>query len=390
MHTRFFITPLLAGAVLVLASCSGNGTVTPPQGTASGEQNASTASSASASMPAPPYHLIEAPLFGTSKPQSSLRKPAQAISTIPFWSDQFSFGGSTFPFAIIGTSPFSAPATTVVQSEIQPLTIVFSNGTSIDGAGPAAALAASPVFHSAVFPTETGQFIDVMQRANFNVVGTRYHVRLGTPTVLPAITIAVPSKFGKAGLFSNHTIGLVDFNFMFNALQNVLAARNFNTTTLPVLVVGNVFEYIPPGRSANSCCIGGFHFAQLQGASGIITFAFTAYNSPGIFAGDVEDMTIASHEVAEWGNDPLINNVVPPWGFPTNPSVCVNNLLEVGDPLEVFASSSYPVTLNGTTYHPQDIAFFSWFAHQVPSIARNGQYSYLTPEKLTAPPAACQ
>ena len=33
------------------------------------------------------------------------------------------------------------------------------------------------------------------------------------------------------------------------------------------------------------------------------------------------------------------------------------------------------VTVNGFQYHPQELAFFSWFFNQVPSIGRNGVYS---------------
>lgn len=391
MFLRPNVAALFAAAALTLASCSGGGNGTVPVTQDSPLTQSATTTAGDATMPSPPFQLIEAPLPRTNLKSAMRVTLSTGVSTVPVWSNSFNFGGANFPYTMIGTSPFAAAASTVIGAEIQPLNIVFSNGTFIDGVGPATALAASPVFHSAVFPTETGQFVDVMQRANFaSVIGSGYHVSLGTPTVLPALTIAVPSKFGKVGLFSNRTIGLVNFNFMFNVLQNVLAFRNFNPTTLPVIIVGNVFEYIPPARDRSHCCIGGFHFAQLQGANGIQTFAYVAYNSPGIFRGGVEDITIASHEVAEWANDPLIGNAVPPWGFPTNPSVCVNNLLEVGDPIEVLNPSSYPVTLNGTTYHPQDIAFFSWFAHQVPSIAINGQYSYLTPERLTAPPPPCQ
>jgi len=45
--------------------------------------------------------------------------------------------------------------------------------------------------------------------------------------------------------------------------------------------------------------------------------------------------------------------------------------------------------LNGVTYHPQDEAFFSWFAHQSPSIGAGGRYSYVSPSKLTSPPPSC-
>jgi hypothetical protein len=384
MRSRSFLAPLLAGAALALASCSANSTVPSSPG-------ASAQSSNTAGMPAPPYDFIEAALPST-KLQSSARTTlsAGAISTIPFFTDSFTFGGTAFPFSMVGTSPFTTPATTIVPSEIQPITVVFANNTVIDGVAPANALAASPVFHSAAFPTETGQFVDVMQRANFNLIGTGYHVQLGTPTVLAPIVIKVPGSLGKVGFFSNHAVGIVNFNFLFNAVLSVVAFRNFDPTTLPVLVVGNVFGFNPPSRDIRrTCCVGGFHFAQLEG-NGVVTFVFGAYNTPGLFADQAQDITGISHEVAEWANDPLVNNIVPPWGLPQNPSVCVSNLLEVGDPMEVFVPSNYPVTLNGTTYHPQDVAFFSWFAHQAPSIAVNGQYSYLAPEKLTSPPAACQ
>ena len=97
-----------------------------------------------------------------------------------------------------------------------------------------------------------------------------------------------------------------------------------------------------------------------------------------------------SHEVAEWINDPFVNNIVPGWSIPVNPGYCVSDLLEVGDPIDSFSNASFPVTLNGKTYHPQDEAYFSWFAHQSPSKALHHQYSYISPEKLRAPPPHCQ
>ena len=389
MRTLLKFTGLILSAALIFASCSGGGSTVPPTQTGTAPENNTTSTASNNAIPSPPYQLIEAPLTRPNL-QSASRRTMQAVETVPVWSSSFSFGGANFPFTMVGTDALTTTATTVVPTEIQPMTFVFSGGKVIDGTAPANAVAASPIFHNAVFPTETGQYADVIQRAEFNRVGSGYHVLLGTPTVLPTITIQVPGKFGKIGLFNNRTIGLIDFNFLFNVIQQVLAVRNFDPTTLPVLIVGNIAGYIPPARSAGHCCVGGFHFAQLQGANGIITFAYAAYLLPGFFRGGVSDITAPSHEVAEWANDPLIGNVVPPWGFPTNPSVCVNNLLEVGDPIEVLNPSVFPVTLNGTTYHPQDEAFFSWFAHQVPSIAINGQYSYISPPKLTSPPPPCQ
>ena len=54
-------------------------------------------------------------------------------------------------------------------------------------------------------------------------------------------------------------------------------------------------------------------------------------------------------------NDPTGANPTPPWG-----AGCQNNL-EVGDPL---AGVLYPaITLNGYTYHPQELAMIPWFYH---------------------------
>jgi hypothetical protein len=44
----------------------------------------------------------------------------------------------------------------------------------------------------------------------------------------------------------------------------------------------------------------------------------------------------------------------------------------VGDPL---SGKTFKDALGGFTYHPQELAFFSWFYHQTPSLGVNGWYS---------------
>jgi hypothetical protein len=71
-------------------------------------------------------------------------------------------------------------------------------------------------------------------------------------------------------------------------------------------------------------------------------------------------------------DDPTGTNAVPPWGHIGQQSGCQSNL-EVGDPL---SGTSVAVAMpNGVTYHPQELAFASWFCDQVPSRAVNGWYS---------------
>jgi hypothetical protein len=75
--------------------------------------------------------------------------------------------------------------------------------------------------------------------------------------------------------------------------------------------------------------------------------------------------------VGEWQNDPNTLNPTPSWGHIGQVSGCQNNL-EVGDPL---SGTTIAVTVNGFTYHPQELAFFSWFYHQSPSLGVNGWFS---------------
>ena len=66
-----------------------------------------------------------------------------------------------------------------------------------------------------------------------------------------------------------------------------------------------------------------------------------------------------------------VDNNTNPWGNIGQVSGCQTNL-EVGDPLSGKLQST---RLGGKTWHPQELAFFSWFYHQRPSIGVNRWYS---------------
>jgi hypothetical protein len=118
----------------------------------------------------------------------------------------------------------------------------------------------------------------------------------------------------------------------------------------------------------------GYHNAlpttNAQGKTVIQTYAWGTYNDPGMFSVPVQDIMALSHEISEWYNDPFVDNVIPTWRVPGAPQYGCSNGLEVGDPLV-----GVTFTVNG--YHPQDEAFFSWFAKQVPSVGIAGQFTYL-------------
>ena len=88
------------------------------------------------------------------------------------------------------------------------------------------------------------------------------------------------------------------------------------------------------------------------------TYSPLVYDTTGLF-GSVTDVSVAAHEVGEWLDDPLVNNLTPVWGGIGQVNGCQNNW-EVGDPL---TGTNFPPILmpNGVTYHPQETVFWSWF-----------------------------
>lgn len=316
--------------------------------------------------------------------------------TVRHWSSSFSFSGHSYHYSMVGTNPSSGSATTTISTEIQPLNFIFSDGKEVKSGSKVTPLIDSPIFQKASLPGGYGQLADVEQRSNFHATvaakSPNYHLRLAQPLLLSAITIHVPSTSGSTITLGNGIVkGYVDYTFMSQTVSQVLAQKKFNGTTLPILLAGDIGLY---DNTLRNCCVVGFHGADSAAPGELVTFIYTSYPTPGASGTTFSDITAASHEVAEWMDDPFVNNVVPPWGDPAggigaDPTVCVNNLLEVGDPIENFANPVFLVTVNGKTYHPQDIAFFSWFAHQKTSIGLHGQYSYISPEKLKSPPPSC-
>lgn len=47
----------------------------------------------------------------------------------------------------------------------------------------------------------------------------------------------------------------------------------------------------------------------------------------------LQDIHALSHEIAEWGDDPFVNNTVEPWLTPTAPQYGCTGVLETGDPV---------------------------------------------------------
>ncbi|MDQ6679127.1 MAG: hypothetical protein M3Z09_17725, partial [Acidobacteriota bacterium] len=315
--------------------------------------------------------------------RAALSPPGLAYYTKGFTS----LGGTVLQMRIIGTDPEAGAATTTIPATILPLRVVFSNGAVLDGANVVQAIQNSPIFQTSSYTvagTDLGntQYLDAMQRGEFwNFPGfsqTDYHLLLGNPTILPSQKITVPADKGVAVLNRNGVmVGLVDINFIGNAIDTLATSGLFSPGTLPMLVTDNVLEY---QGVINNCCIVGYHSAEAGPNATAQTWVYAAYVRDLTFQGTGFDNTVAlSHEVTEWANDPFVGdfaglNVIPPAQLPGQPGSCIINF-ETGDPLEALSNGSFTKTTNGKTYSLQDSTTLWWYLHTSPSYAVNGFYS---------------
>jgi len=299
---------------------------------------------------------------------------------IPF---SFTFQNST-------TSDNTLDGTTKVSDTVgSPVFQTANIGKAADATASAAptypGVAPSP--RTETEPSDTTQLEDAFYRSQFNRSGSDYHLLLGQPTILPTQSFSVPSNQGQlfVGSSSHARIGLLNYSWLSTHLQQTINQLHISSNTLPIILVYNTFLYI---GNVNNCWVLGYHGASSSlngnGQQQVQTYAFASYSDPGIFApnpGDkisyIQDIQGLSHEIAEWGDDPFVNNVINPWVTPTAPQYGCTSDLETGDPMVGYG---FEVKMaNGVTYHPEDEVFYSWFARQSPSISAAGPtvYTYL-------------
>jgi len=328
-------------------------------------------------------------------------QPEAGARTVPFFSDSFSFNGTTYPYTMVGTNPRTSKATTTVPTVIVPLRFVFADGQVAEPGTAVSKVIASPLFQSARFSSGTTQYGDAIRRAMFwsYDAKTAYHVLLGQPTVLATQTIDVPSgqgAFVPAGTFLGTVgplqihaavpLGVVNEQWLSTALDQLLNTLDVSPTALAMLLSRNVITNrgVPGNHGAQQ--LASSSAGPPNGSQTVRTEIWASYGDPYFFA-ELPNLThntdILSHEVSEWLHDPFISNTVPAWESPLPLSsgfYGCSSLLETGD-----AVSDAAFEVNG--YQLQDEAFLSWFARQEPSIGIKGQYTYLG--TLTQVPPVC-
>ncbi len=340
--------------------------------------------------------------------QATAAAPVAAASTpgLPTWrfnvhSDR---DGNNYTGVMVGKNPFSEDSgRTSVATQIVP--IIFKThtvGTSVNAKAiiattpgdntfnptqpdpaclgsrnnnPLRLFQQSPILQSADFNyggTDAGrtQTTDAFQRANFWKVIDRedYHVTLGPVSNFNAITVDVPAANGLA--LATTALGppafcapmaIVDANlfdlFINTNILPALAPHGVNHGTFPIFLLYNAVLSDGDPTNLLNCCILGYHGTGNNDSTA--TYSPMDFDSTGLFGVSGLDIATASHEVAEWMDDPFGNNPTPAWGHTGQVPGCQGNL-EVGDPLSGTEAPRI-IMPNGFTYHIQELAFFSWF-----------------------------
>jgi len=339
----------------------------------------------------------------------ALRGASESGTTVKTFTTTVTDGSSTFTYTMMGKNPFvtQAKPSKTIQTTLIPVIIKFSNGdkwnptavTSCDTESAITRVQNSPLFNAQAWSfgatsVGTGEYVDEFQRAEFwsqtkpTGINPGYNTNLAI-TTHAALTINVPSAdsatIDSAGC-GNDLLGGVDIDYLDSRLQSYITGTLGPTasTTFPLFVLTNVVAY--EDSDPSDCCVLGYH-SSLTNDSHFQVYGIADYDTSGDFGAKVSDTSAMSHEVAEAINDPNGSNPTKPWGDVGQvPSGQCQSNLEVGDPLSGTAALISD-TLNGFTYHLQELAFFSWFYHSSPSLGVNGWYS--DEDTFTTSAAAC-
>jgi hypothetical protein len=331
--------------------------------------------------------------------------------------------GNIFPFVMMGNDPLTGGTTTIpaVMTEVS-LQLLNADGTvftTVPYAPFSTLTTHSPNFENFVYDSSTvaTQFGDAVQRAEFfSTAKPTWHTKL-KPSIVNQVTVTVPffvnvelsdgtiiqarSYFSGTAADGSTFVLMLDllFNFFFdNQVVNDINAGNFPTSALNYELFPNTFLFSLNTNNPNtpgSCCVLGFHTYFFE--SGLApqprwVTIFASYISPGLFGAGFQDITGLSHETSESLNDPFLNNATPVWQFPGQPptsTFCQGNL-ETGDPVEVLANATVPITLlvsgKPFVFHPQTEALLQWFEMGPASNAVDGAFSY--PDETALPASA--
>lgn len=334
--------------------------------------------------------------------EARLRRQSATGRTVTFWNEKVvsPIDNRTYSVDMVGRSPYKPPERASIPYVIIFARVHLPDGTVLDPTKPAACdtvavetrFSNSPLFSPANFISNgvkvsapSGeQFLSAFQRANFwsQVNGSDYGLVL--TAAAPAVTIDITAPAGSGDFTYNEPCpgggstlvhyGEIDVDAL-DALAQAAIAQHAIPSEIALFVTYDVVE--PQGGDIYWF---GYHNA-VPVSAGTQTYAVASWLDPGFFFQPIHDMAGWSHELAEWADDPFVQQPVqggnnfdltPAWGHIGQASGCQNNL-EVADPLTGTAYSI--VGADGYSYSYQDLAFHDWF-YRTPASGTGGKYSF--------------
>jgi hypothetical protein len=299
--------------------------------------------------------------------------------------------GKKYSGALIGTSPFDTSLSgTSVNTVVVPLVITIGS-TVFDPTAPNSCdngVAAVTRFNASPLVASTNltfngaavgntQWVNGFRRAEFwgTIAGSSAYQNTLSFTTGGAVAVSAGSNGTTTGRNCG-VLGVVSINWLDGYLRNTVmpfltTSGIIDPTKFVLFLTSNVVESQGLLPNTRRCCILGYHSATGRPAQ---TYGIAEWDTSGAFGSSVADASTASHEIAEWMDDPLGNNNTPSWGGVGQVGGCQSNL-EVGDPLS--GTLMPPYTISGVKYHLQELAFFSWFFNQngAPSVGAGGKFS---------------
>jgi hypothetical protein len=304
---------------------------------------------------------------------------------------------------LIGTSPFvSPPSGTTLSAVIIPLRVTIGTSVFDPNVGNPCDSNVSPVVRfvfsplSANVPNLTingvnvgnAQYINGFRRAEFwGKIGGSSAYQNPIVYTVAATSSVNPGVHGITKNSGCSLIGIVSHDWLKKHLTSTLIpalqrSGTISPTQFAFFLLSNVVQSSVDPPISSKCCINGFHNATGNPAQ---TYAVADWDTSGTSA-TRKDASVASHEIAEWMDDPLATNGVPAWGGIGQQSGCQSNW-ENGDPLS--GTFMPTISISGMGYHVQELAFFNWFFAKkgAGSVGTGGKFS--SNGKFTGPAKAC-
>jgi hypothetical protein len=364
--------------------------------------------------------------------------PLPTSRTVQHWAGQTTNpdNGVTYRYNMVGVDP-STDGSATIAVDIIPIDVNVG-GMSFNGSERVAGVLASPLFQTNTdfsgtraitdwmgrvrtrplsmppFPLSsgnTGQLIDATMRAQFDQVGSDYHLLLDAPTVYDPVTIDVSADHGITLVSPVGVVAAdVDAGWFQTRVQNLMGRLHLDPTHLAIFLTKDVLLYID--HDPTHCCVLGGHGAghatggengpvSGKGKQPVQTFVWSSWLTPGFFGPRAwinKDISGLTHEITEWAADPFNTNTVQPWKADNAPQYGCSDLLETGDPtFNIGFSAGHntfdpPLLPDGVTanpfvdgtFHVQEEAFLPWFMHTAPNnvsqhsqITAGGRYTFM-------------